>query len=157
MNTTERYRRVPKWHLLLIIAISGFYLLSATGWIGANILMYKGSLGKEAQAIFASWSALDHLVRVAQVLGISSASIMLVLLSSQTVLLFRYLALGSLLTTSIGFAGIKPQWTITFIGGFDSLVVIALVYAYIAWLIRKTFTTAPNPYKAMQPTGYAGG
>ena len=148
MKTTERYRRIRKWHLLPIIVISGFYLVSVSGWVGANVFMYTGVLGKEVQATFTSWTAFDHLIRVAQVLGISAASIMLVLLIPQSAPLFACLALGSLLTTSLGFAGIKPQWTISFIGGPDSLVVIALVYLYAAWVIRKTNNEAPNPYKA---------
>lgn len=133
-----------KWHLLPIIAIAGFYLISASGWVGANVLVYKGFLGSEVQATFASWTAFDHLIRVLQVLGIVAASIMLVLLVPKTAPLFGLLALGSLVTTGLGFAGINPQWTISFIGGPDSLVVIVLVYVYVAWLIRKTSKGAPN-------------
>jgi len=154
MQTSQKYKCVSKWHLFPIVIVSGYYVLSASGWVGANLMMHSGALGKEAQMLFSTLSATDQFFRAIQVVGILIASIMLVLLNSQTILAFRCILVGGVITTILSFADVKPQWGISFIGGIEALLVNAIAYSYVSWLMRKINNTQPPaPHETRKERG----
>jgi len=103
---------------------------------------------------FSTLSATDHFFRAIQVVGILIASIMLVLLNSQTTLAFRCILVGGVITTILSFADVKPQWGISFIGGIEALLVNAIAYSYVSWLMRKINNTQPPaPHETRKERG----
>lgn len=112
--------------------ISGFYVLSACGWFMAGQLMKSGLMGQQATEFERSLSAVDHIMRTAQVILIVAASVSLILARRIAVPLFLISLFVSLFSCLL-----IRKWSISFLGAPDSLVAIGLVCGYVCWLSRK--------------------
>ncbi|OGP68247.1 MAG: hypothetical protein A2W27_02970 [Deltaproteobacteria bacterium RBG_16_44_11] len=136
MNITDKINRQLLTKILIAIisaAIMVFYILSACGWFMATYYMGRtGLLGNEMTTFYESLNILDHIVRIAQVILIVVASILL--------LFSRKLAL-KLLLVSTAFSLLTflfiSKWGISFLGG--GLLFLIPIYGYAYFLYRKGF------------------
>ena len=119
---------------------SGFYILSAAGWVLAGYMaatgMFRGMgvAGDEADAFWRSLSVLDHAVRDLQVVTISAASVLLMLRRRvATRLILMCLAISFIATVAF------PKWTVTFIGGAGPLLLLGMLLAFAYGLGRSGF------------------
>ena len=117
-----------------LIAVAGFYLANAVGWAFSSYAVGSGMLGKMNPRFEAAWqslSALDHAVRLVQVVLISIASGLLVLGKRAALPLMLVTILFATFST---FA--MPQWNISFLSG-AAVEILMLVAGYLYWLDRR--------------------
>ena len=136
MNMTDKINRQLLLKILIAIistAIMVFYLLSAMGWVMATYWMARtGILGNEMTKFYESLNIVDHVVRSAQVLLIVVASVLLLLFRKVALKLLLISTIISLLTSFFG-----DKWSISFLGGGVLLLIPICVYAF--FLDRKGF------------------
>ncbi len=113
------------------LIVAGFYLLSTAGWFFANYLALNGELGEVALAEVHRLTLVDACIRVAQVIVISVASILLIIRRAIALPLFiATLLLSFLCTVFIG------QWGISFLAGIVPFLLLVGATIYVYWQVR---------------------
>ena len=113
------------------LLVAGFYLLSTAGWLLANYLALTGSLGEDCLVTINRLTLVDAFVRVAQVVLVSLASILLIMKRKASLPLFVATALSSMLcTTLIG------HWGISFLAGLVPLLLVVITTMYVYWQVK---------------------
>jgi hypothetical protein len=113
------------------LIVAGFYLLSTAGWFLANYLALSGELGEGSLAEMHRHTLVDVFVRVAQVVVISLASILLILRRALALPLFIAILLLSLLCTVF-----IEQWGISFLAGIVPILLLVGATLYVYWQVR---------------------
>lgn len=137
-NNAKNYRRLPISKIVVSIVsgiITAFYLMSALGWIMATFFMApSGILGDEATKFYQNLNIADHIIRSFQVI--------LIVVASVALLIFRKVAL-KLILVSIIFSLISflfiGNWGISFLGGLSGLLLLMIIYGYAYILNRRGF------------------
>ncbi len=136
MNIADKINRQLLTKILIAVisaAIMVFYLLSACGWFMATYYMGRtGLLGNEITTFYESLNVVDHIVRIAQVILIVVASILL--LFSRKVALKLLLVSTAISLLTFLFIG---KWGISFLGG--GLLFLIPICGYAYFLDRKGF------------------
>jgi hypothetical protein len=113
------------------LLIASFYLLSTVGWFFANYLALTGSLGEDGLVMMNQFTLVDAFVRVAQVVLVSIASILLIMKRKASLPLFVGTALSSMLCTTI-----IGHWGISFLAGLVPLLLIVVTTMYVYWQVK---------------------
>ena len=110
------------------LIVAGFYLLSTAGWFFANYLALNGALGEAALSEVHRFTLVDVCIRVAQVVVVSLASVLLIMKKTMALPLFVATLLLSFLCTIF-----IEQWGISFLTGIVPFLLLMGATMYVYW------------------------
>jgi hypothetical protein len=126
MSSNRLAHKLALW--LALGAVSTFYLLSAAGWIQANLMLSSGLLGAEGTSFWRSLTPFDHFMRWLQVAAVAAAAFLLARRRAAV-----WLFSGCLFVSVVGLL-LNSRWQVSFLGGLESLAILVAVWVGLLWV-----------------------